>query len=64
MTSVGQEFELNFLANPIHEKSKGGLSLKAQWIGIPTSRQETWVQSLVQEDSTRQGVTKPASHKY
>ena len=36
----------------------------AQWIGIPMSRQETWVQSLVQEDSTHRGITKPASHKY
>ena len=39
-------------------------SLVAQWIRIHLPKQETQVQSLVQEDSTYRGATKPAYHSY
>ena len=37
-------------------------SLVVQWLKIHLPMQETWVQSLVQEDSTCHGKTKPQSH--
>ena len=36
----------------------------AQWITIGLPMQETWVQSLVQEDPTCLSATKPVSHSY
>ena len=39
-------------------------SLVAQWIRILLPTQGTQVQSLVWEDSTCQGATKPLHHKY
>ena len=45
--------------NPIHL----GTFLVVQWIGIRLSMQGM-VWSLVQEDSTRHGATKPMHHNY
>ena len=39
-------------------------SLVAQWIRIYPPMQGTWVQSLVQEDSTCHRATKPVHHNY
>ena len=41
-----------------------GTSLVVQWIRICLPMQETWVWSLVQEDSTCHGATMPVSHSY
>ena len=41
-----------------------GTSLVAQWIGICLPMQGTWFQSLVQEDPTRHGASKPMVHNY
>ena len=41
-----------------------GTSLVAQWLRIRLSLQGTQVQSLVQEDPTCCGATKPVSHNY
>ena len=35
-----------------------------QWIGIRLPMHWIWVQSLIQEDSTGFGATKPTSHNY
>ena len=39
-------------------------SLMAQWLRICLPMQGTWVQSLVWEDPTCRGATKPVSHNY
>ena len=39
-------------------------SLVAQWIWVCLPTQGTWVQSLVEEDSTYCGETKPMCHNY
>ena len=36
----------------------------AQWIRIRLPMQGTWVRSLVQDDPTRRGATKPVHHNY
>ena len=41
-----------------------GTSLVAQWLRICLPMQGTQVRSLVQEDPTCHGATKPASHSY
>ena len=41
-----------------------GTSLVAQWLRIRLPMQGTWVQSLVQEDPTCCGATKPVRHNY
>ena len=41
-----------------------GPSLVAQWLRIHLPVQKTWVQSLVREDPTCQGATKPPHHNY
>ena len=41
-----------------------GASLVAQWQRVHQPIQETWVRSLVQEDPTCQGATKPVGHNY
>ena len=41
-----------------------GTSLVAQWLRILLPMQGTWVRSLVQEDPTCCGATKPVSHNY
>ena len=41
-----------------------GTSLVVQWIKICLPMQGTWVQSLVGEDPTGHGITKPMHHKY
>ena len=44
------------------KKTKLGASLVAQWERIHLPRQETQVQSLVWEDPTYRGATKPVRH--
>ena len=39
-------------------------SLEVQWLRLHLAMQGTWVQTLVQEDSTCHGATKPTSHNY
>ena len=39
-------------------------SLVAQWIRIYLPMQGTWVQSLISEDPTCLGATKPVCHNY
>ena len=39
-------------------------SLVAQWLRIHLPMQATWVRSLVQEDPTCRGATKPVRHNY
>ena len=39
-------------------------SLVAQWLRVCLPMQGTWVRSLVWEDSTCHGASKPMSHKY
>ena len=39
-------------------------SLVVQWLKIHLPMQETWVQSLVQEDSTCHTAAKPTHHSY
>ena len=41
-----------------------GTSLVAQWLRIRLPMQGTRVQSLVQEDPTCRGTTKPVRHNY
>ena len=41
-----------------------GASLVVQWLRIRLPMQGTWVQSLVQEDPTCRGATKPVHHNY
>ena len=41
-----------------------GTSLVAQWLRICLPMQGAWVQSLVREDPTCRGVTKPMRHNY
>ena len=42
----------------------GGTSLVAQWLRIRWPVQGTLVRSLVLEDPTCRGATKPVSHNY
>ena len=39
-------------------------SLVGQWMNICLPKQETWVRSLIWEDSTGLRATKPSGHKY
>ena len=41
-----------------------GASLVAQWLRIHLPMQGTWIWSLVQEDPTCHGATKPVHHNY
>ena len=41
-----------------------GTSLVVQWLRIHLPMQGTWVWSVVREDPTCRGATKPVSHKY
>ena len=45
-------------------KEEIGTSLVVQWIKICLPVQGTWVQSLVREDPTGHGTTKPTHHSY
>ena len=45
-------------------KSDPGTSLGAQWLRIHLPVQGTWVRSLVLEDPTCRGATKPVCHNY
>ena len=57
-------------SNEIHQlhlliKNKsGGTSLVAQWLRIRLPMQGTWVWSLLREDPTCHGATKPVRHNY
>ena len=42
----------------------GGASLVVQWLRTHLPVQETWVRSLVWEDPTCRGATKPVRHNY
>ena len=52
------------LSLDIEKKKKKKTSLVVQWLRIRLPVQGTWVQSLVQEDSTCCGATKPMCHNY
>ena len=41
-----------------------GASLVVRWLRIPLSTQGTWVQSVLWEDPTCRGATKPVHHDY
>ena len=43
---------------------KGWTSMLAQWLRTRLPKQGTWVWSLVQEDPTGRGATKPVRHNY
>ena len=58
------QFELGKLMEQHGEGSSSGTSLVAQGLRICLPMQGTWVQSLVREDSTCRGATKPVSHNY
>ena len=49
---------INFILKDI------GTSLVVQWLRIHLLMQGMWVQSLVQEDPTCRGTTKPVHHNY
>ena len=46
------------------KKSMQGTSLVMQWLRIHLPMQGTWVRSLVWEDPTCPGATKPMYHNY
>ena len=46
----------------LHAKNYLGTSLVVQWLRIDLPMQETWVRSLVREDPTCLGATKPMNH--
>ena len=52
----------------VERRGKGEFYLKtslvAQWLRIRLPMQETWVRSLVWEDPTCRGATKPLHHNY
>ena len=48
----------------MHIKSTCGTSLVAQWLRLRLPMQGTQVRSLVQEDPTCCGATKPVHHNY
>ena len=52
------------IINNIHLKISRGTSLVAQWLRICLPMQGTRIQSLVQEDPTCRGTTKPVCHNY
>ena len=45
-------------------KKRIGASLVAQWLRILLPMQGTWVGTLVREDPTGLGATKPVRHNY
>ena len=47
-----------------HLKSRARTSLVVQWLRIRLPMQGTWVRSLVEEDPTCCGTTKPVRHNY
>ena len=57
-----QQLEYHTLLTKIIKKP--GTSLVVQWIRIRLPMQETWVRSLVWEDSTFCIATKPVCHNY
>ena len=59
------EFTITFV-NEIKKKKKGraGTSPVVQWLRIHLPTQGTRVQSLVREDPTCRGATKPVRHNY
>ena len=52
------------LLTAIRSREKTRISLVVQWIRIHLAVQGTWIQSLVQEDSTCSRATKPRSHNF
>ena len=57
-------FLLVQLANWMFLKNVSWTSLVVHWIRIHLPMQGTWVRSLVQEDHTCLGATKPLYHSY
>ena len=49
---------------PFSKNECPGTSLVAQWLRICLPMQGTWVRSLVREDPTCHGATKPMRHNY
>ncbi|KAJ8780612.1 hypothetical protein J1605_000655 [Eschrichtius robustus] len=47
-----------------HQKSVWRTSLVVQWLGIRLPMQGTQIRSLVREDPTCRGATKPVRHNY
>ena len=52
------------LVSSINKKLTGGTYLVVQWLRIRLPMQQTRVRSLVREDPTCHGATKPVSHNY
>ena len=52
------------ILSEVSQKVKDRASLVAQWQRICLPMQGTWVRSLVQEDPTCHGATKPMRHNY
>ena len=48
----------------VTQKEEFWVSLVMQWFRIRLPMQETWVRSLVREDPTCRGATKPVRHNY
>ena len=46
------------------KKKEKGISLVVQWLRIHLPMQGTWVQALLQENTTCRGVAKPVRHNY
>ena len=63
-TGVGQEKGITFWTERFIINSAEGTSLVVQWLRIRLPIQGTRVQSLVQEDPTCRGATKPVHHNY
>ena len=53
-----------FIFPPLLKIKRIGTFLVAQWLRIHLPMQGTWVQSLVLEDPTCHGATKPVRHNY
>ena len=53
-----------FLTNNVKSKRDIGASLVLQWFRIHLPMQGTWIRSLIQEDPTCCGATKPWCHNY
>ena len=53
-----------YYLNQVIKINNSGTSLVGQWLRICLPMLGTWVQSLVQEDPTRWGATKPVCHNY
>ena len=62
--ATGEEKECSTFHSVSKKVTVIGTSLMAQWIRIHRPMQGTRIQSLVQEDPTCRGATKPVRHNY